>query len=91
MMGILLLIGEGKEEPALVEYLLRAGDWTESEARAHGKIIKEKWALAPYDMASDAGLCLVDCGYEGLRWIEDLRIFSDILHLHAKLIVDQMR
>jgi len=62
MMGALTLIGQGKEEPDIIDTLLN----TKEE-------VDGKWGQIPIDMAPEDGLVLVECGFEGVEWINDKR------------------
>jgi len=56
IMGILILIGEGKEEPELIRQLLDVNNCTRKPQ---------------YAMAADFPLCLYECSYENVAWSYD--------------------
>ncbi|EDO36025.1 predicted protein [Nematostella vectensis] len=63
MMSILLMVGQGLEQPEVIDWLLDI----------------EKCPQRPqYNMASELPLVLYDCVYEGITWIYDPQVLESV-------------
>jgi tRNA pseudouridine38/39 synthase len=56
MMALLFMVGKGLEEPQVITKMLNPGLGTNDAGKPN------------YDMAPDAPLVLIECGFEGLQW-----------------------